>query len=137
MKNVVYTNSSAETIKLGEEFSKKIKNGGIILLYGELGAGKTTFVQGLARGLGIKRRIISPTFIIIRTYKDEKFYHIDLYRVEKETDMETLGIKEILKDSKNVIAIEWPEKIEKLIPKNRAIINFQYLDENKRRITYG
>ena len=104
-------------------------------MYGELGAGKTTFAQGLAKGLGIKRRVISPTFIIIRSYENEKFYHVDLYRIENETDIKELGIKEILKNSKNIVAVEWPEKIEKLIPRNRIETYFEYIDENRRKIT--
>lgn len=100
-----------------------------------MGAGKTTFVQGLAKGLGIKRRITSPTFIIVRSYGEENFYHIDLYRIESDKDIEGLGIEEIFKDSKNIIAVEWPEKVEKLIPVNRTEIHFEYLDENRRKIT--
>lgn len=65
------TNSSEETKKIAENFAKKLKGGDIVALYGELGSGKTTFVQGLAKGLGIKKRIISPTFIIVRSYKIE------------------------------------------------------------------
>lgn len=134
MKNVIYTNSSNETAKLGEEFSEKVKNGGTILLYGDLGAGKTTFVQGLAKGLGIKKRIISPTFIVIRSYNEDKFYHIDLYRIENEKDIEGLGIEDILKDDKNIIAIEWPEKIKKIVPKKRIELFFSYLNDQKRKI---
>jgi len=134
MKNVIYTNSSDETARLGEKFSEKIKNGEIILLFGDLGAGKTTFVQGLAKGLGIKRRITSPTFIVIRSYNEEKFYHIDLYRIENEKDIEGLGIEEVLKDNKNIIAIEWPEKIKEIVPKKRIELFFSYLNDQKRRI---
>jgi tRNA threonylcarbamoyladenosine biosynthesis protein TsaE len=134
MTGIFYTNNSLETAKLGEEFSKEIKNGGIIFLYGDLGAGKTTFVQGVAKGLGIKRRITSPTFIIVRSYREENFYHVDLYRIESERDIEGLGIEEIFKDSRNIAAIEWPEKIKEILPKKRTEIFFSYLDDQKRKI---
>jgi len=87
------------------------------MLHGELGAGKTTFVQGFVKGLGITERIISPTFIIMRRYGyDKKFlYHIDLYRIETLHDIEGLGIQELFDDTSNpFILIEWPEKLEKL-----------------------
>ena len=133
MKNYV-TNSALETQKLGEKLSKGVERGGIILLYGDLGSGKTTFVQGLAKGLKIKRRIISPTFIIVRSYKEKNFYHVDLYRIEDKKDTKNLGLEEILKDKKNIVAIEWPEKIKRNIPKKRTEIFFTYLADQKRKI---
>jgi tRNA threonylcarbamoyladenosine biosynthesis protein TsaE len=148
------TNNYRETQELGEKFAAKLKNGGTVALFGNLGSGKTTFVQGLARGLGIKGRIISPTFIIVRKYevkakskkpvKDEarqrrqkakSFYHIDLYRIESEKDLQGLGIEEIINDPTNIIAIEWPEKIEKILPEKRLSLYFKYLEDDKRQIT--
>jgi len=92
---VFVTNSSEETQKLGRNFAKTLKNGDVIYLCGILGSGKTTFVQGLAQGLGINGRIISPTFVIVRNYKVKKnkvniisFYHIDLYRIGSGKDIE-------------------------------------------------
>lgn len=105
----------------------------ILCLYGDLGSGKTTFIQGLARGLGIKKRILSPTFIMMREYGN--FYHVDLYRVEGEKDVEGLGLSEIWSDPENIVAIEWPEKIKKILPQKRMEIYFEYLNENERRIT--
>lgn len=143
MIRTITTKNYAETQKAGTEFSKKIKDGGILALYGNLGSGKTTFAQGLAKGLGIKQKIISPTFIIIRKYDLElssqnseirSFYHIDLYRIEKMNDIESIGLIEILNDKSNIIAIEWPEKIEDLLPKNTWRLNFNYLENNERRI---
>lgn len=147
MKEEIFiTNSYEETQKLGKEFVpqsgillRRTKGPIIIALYGELGSGKTTFVQGLAKGLGIKRRIISPTFIIVRSYKLKSqssrfFYHIDLYRIESEKDIEGLGISEVLNDSQNIVAIEWAEKIKNLLPHKRWDIYFEYLSDNKRRI---
>lgn len=120
----------------------------MIALYGELGSGKTTFVQGLAKGLGVKQRIISPTFIIIRTYKlksqnsnrktttqnSKLFYHIDLYRIVN--DIKGLGLEEILENPQNVVAIEWAERLGDLLPKERWDLYFKYLDEEKRKIIW-
>lgn len=133
------TRSDAETKQRGELLAKTLHGGAIVALYGELGAGKTTFVQGLANGLGIKKRIISPTFIIVRTYKMgiRNFYHIDLYRVETQQGVEGLGLDEILSDKDSIVAIEWAEKLGSLLPKKRIDINFEYLSDDKRRITFN
>lgn len=106
----------------------------MLCLYGNLGSGKTTFVQGLAKGLGIKKRILSPTFIMMRQYGN--FYHVDLYRAENEKGIEGLGLSEIWSDHANIIAIEWPEKIEKILPVDCLKIKFDYIDENRRKITF-
>ena len=142
MNEEIVTNSFEETQKLGEKIGSDLKTGAILALFGELGNGKTTFVQGLAKGLGIKRRIISPTFIIVRNYElgirnqgVKIFYHVDLYRVESEKEVQGLGIEEILNDQNRIIAIEWAEKIKELLPKKRTEIYFENLGENKRRIT--
>ena len=152
-KKVFITKSSRETQKIGKEFATRLhldqgvtlakKGACLIALYGELGSGKTTFTQGLAEGLGIKRRIISPTFIIVRNYelgiKNQELgrinlYHIDLYRIESEEDVESLGIEEIVKDPRNVVVIEWAEKLGDFLPVPRIDIKFFYENRSKRRI---
>lgn len=109
-------------------------------LVGDLGSGKTTFVQGLAMGLGIKERLISPTFILLREYQKPSggnLYHVDLYRLEQVTkdDLATLGILDFAKDKKNVILVEWADKAKSLLPENTIWVNFENLGENERRIT--
>lgn len=130
------TKSSEETKDLARKIAKNLKGGEVLLLFGNLGSGKTTFVQGLAEGLGIKERIISPTFIIIRHHKlkDRVFYHVDLYRIESSKELEELGLNEILNNKENIIAIEWAEKL-KTLPKIRTEIYFEYISENEREIT--
>ena len=135
------TNSPNQTQKLGEEFAYRLKGGEIIGLIGELGSGKTTFVQGLAKGLGVKKRIISPTFVLIRSYKGKtregkslNLYHVDLYRIRDINDARGLGLEEIWSNPKNIVVIEWAEKIEKILPKKAIKIYFEYLGENRRRI---
>jgi len=129
-------NGSKETILFGEQIAKKLQNGGVICLYGQLGSGKTTFTQGFAKGLGITKRVISPTFLIIRSYKHKKinFYHIDLYRINNKIELENLGILELLSDPKNIIVIEWAEKLLDLMPKNRIDIHFKNIGDDQREI---
>jgi len=137
----IITKSANETQKLGEKIGRDLKGRSIIALYGELGSGKTTFIQGLAKGLGIKKRIISPTFVFIRQYQATNhqlpitFYHIDLYRVEKFEDTKGLGLEEIFADRSSIIAIEWAEKIKKILPKKRIDVYFEYEAGNSRQIT--
>jgi tRNA threonylcarbamoyladenosine biosynthesis protein TsaE len=133
------TKSVIETQELAKEIATTVQ-GGVLALYGDLGSGKTTFVQGLAKSLGIKQRIISPTFIIMREYDvtdaKGKFYHIDLYRTELARDITLLGLKEIMEDTKNIVVIEWPEKLGAFLPKQAKKIQFRYISENEREITY-
>lgn len=133
------TKSAQETREFGKEFAQSMQGGEIILLSGDLGAGKTTFMQGFAEGLGISQRIISPTFIIMRSYdiggKVQTLYHIDLYRTESEADLEGLGIREILHDKKAVVAIEWPEKLGSMLPEKRIEIRLETISENERKIS--
>lgn len=138
---IIITNSFEETQKLGFDFAKKVEDVSVIALHGDLGSGKTTFIQGLAKGLGINKKIISPTFIIMRSYETpvivsnkRTFYHIDLYRVHNEDDVKELGLAGLINDPGNLLAIEWPEKIMKLLPEKRFELHFEYIDEDKRRI---
>lgn len=132
------TKSAKETKALGKKIAANLKGGAILALSGELGSGKTTFVQGLAKGLGIKQRIISPTFILVRKYDlgSKNFYHIDLYRLETGIDREVrnLGIEEIWDNPENIVAIEWAEKIKKIVPKKAIWIEFENLRGNERKI---
>jgi tRNA threonylcarbamoyladenosine biosynthesis protein TsaE len=133
------TNSSDETKKLAQDFTKRLKGGEIIALFGDLGSGKTTFTQGLAKGLGVKERITSPTFVILNLHKAKKgleLAHFDLYRLNNEADLEGIGATDYL-GKKNIISvIEWAEKARKLLPKNTIWINFEHIEKNKRKITF-
>ena len=133
------TESSQETQDLGQKIAADLVGGEILALTGDLGSGKTTFVQGFSKGLGLTSRIISPTFILMRKYRasDKDFYHIDLYRLEKEVDKEVvnLGVTDIWGKPGNIVVIEWAEKIKDLIPKSAKWIFFENLGEDKRKIT--
>ncbi len=139
------THSSKETQKLGVELAKQIltRKPGIraliLALYGDLGAGKTTFIQGLAKGLGIEEKILSPTFVVMKRFEIQdkifkNFYHIDCYRLGDEKDLEILGFKEIIQNPENIVAIEWPERVKKILPKKIISIKFKHLGENKRAL---
>jgi tRNA threonylcarbamoyladenosine biosynthesis protein TsaE len=147
MRKKYLTNSAIQTKKLGEKLAKKIlkkttkKKGTFVIgLTGELGGGKTTFLQGLAKGLGIKQKILSPTFVIMKKFKVPKkknfywFYHIDCYRLQKPKELFDLGFKEIISNPQNIVAIEWAEKIKKILPKNAPILKFKFIDEKTREI---
>lgn len=127
----IISNSEEDTLKAGEEFAKKLKPGDIVLLYGNLGFGKTTFVKGVGKGLGIKKRIISPTFTVIRAH--DNTYHIDLYRIESKNELFTLGIKDVLDDRESIKLIEWPEKLN-ILPKKRIEVKIVLNNNNTRSI---
>lgn len=126
---------------MGRKIGSSLEGGKILALTGNLGAGKTTFIQGLASGLGIKNKIVSPTFILMRQYdqglRQLKLRHLDLYRLENdiEKEVENLGLFDMWEDKDSIIAIEWAEKIKSLLPKETVFVNFENLDKNKRRIT--
>lgn len=115
----------------------------VLGLFGDLGSGKTTFTQSLAKAFGIKQIVTSPTFVIEKIYKlpktenFEHLIHIDAYRLEGEEEMLELGWETILNNPKNIIVIEWPERIEKILPKDMQKIFFEFVDENTRKINYG
>ncbi len=136
MNEEFVTNSMEETQKLGESYAQKLQSGDVLAFYGELGSGKTTFIQGLAKGLGIKRRIISPTFIIVRHYEieDGSFYHVDLYRTETKHDLLSVGLDQILEDDNNIVALEWAEKLGEMLPKKRIEVRCENLGDSKRKI---
>lgn len=116
------------------------KGAKILALYGELGSGKTTFVQGLAKGLSLPHRIHSPTFIIVRDYplylkNYKRFYHVDLYRMATQADLEGLGFSEIFQNLQNIVAIEWAERLQESLPNERIDITFIPKSSEGRLIT--
>lgn len=137
----IITNSETETKQVAKDFTQKLGQKEVICFFGDLGVGKTTFIQGLAKALGVKQRIISPTFIIMRQYPitnnghDLFFYHADLYRIENSKQAENLGLEEIFENDSGIICIEWSEKISEILPKNRWEISLKVLGESEREIS--
>jgi tRNA threonylcarbamoyladenosine biosynthesis protein TsaE len=136
---IIQTRSSLQTQAAAKRFSKSIKPGSVILLEGDLGSGKTTFVKGLAEGFGIKsgEHVTSPTFVIMRVYRGKiPIYHFDLYRLESETELEAIGFEEFINDTNAVSCVEWPEKAGSLIPADALRVRFQITGkQNERTIT--
>ena len=170
MKTILISFSPEETKKIGKKLAKKLikrqKKAQVLSLEGELGGGKTTFLKGLAKGVGIEVLIRSPSFVIMKKYKLEgrkrkvesgkrelkvksgkkfkkstshfplpTFYHFDCYRVQKSREIISLGWKEITSNPKNIVAVEWGNRIKNILPQDHIQIRFEFLDEYKRRIT--
>ncbi len=133
----------AKEILTPHQYSGGGRKGALVLgLEGDLGGGKTTFLQGFAKGLGIKEKILSPTFIIFRKYKIQNtkykiqnFYHIDCYRIRKSKEIFDLGLKEIISNPRNIVAIEWADRIKKILPKNVLSLKFGFIGKTSRKIT--
>ena len=130
------TNSEEETKKFAKEFAKKLKVGDVIVLTGDLGSGKTKFVEGILSNFGLENEISSPTFTIVNEYKkdDINIYHFDVYRLEDSDEFYAIGGEEYFE--KGICLIEWGEIIENILPKKHITVTFKRnLDEeNKREI---
>jgi tRNA threonylcarbamoyladenosine biosynthesis protein TsaE len=140
MSSVEYiTYSADETIGLGRELASKLKDLRMVILHGDLGAGKTTLVKGIAEGLNAATRddVTSPTFTLIHEYRgpDVTLYHVDLYRIETERELETLGLDELFADDGNLVLIEWGEKLPRFVAECDAEIRIERMGESERRIS--
>ena len=145
MKKEYISPSPFKTRKFAEKFARQIlkqktlPQAIIVCLCGELGSGKTTFLQGFARGLGLKEKILSPTFVILKRFKIKdlrfkNFYHIDCYRIKNPKELLSLGFKEIISNPQNIVAVEWADRIRKIMPKNTIWVIFEFINKNKRKI---
>ncbi|MFY9493005.1 MAG: tRNA (adenosine(37)-N6)-threonylcarbamoyltransferase complex ATPase subunit type 1 TsaE [Minisyncoccia bacterium] len=129
-----------DTKKLAKKLLKTAPS--VIALYGDLGAGKTTLVQFLARALGVKEKVLSPTFVIIKIYVLPAqawlgysfLTHIDAYRLKSAEELLGLGLRDILKDKENIVVVEWPEKIEKYLPKHTVKVYFETVGPKERKV---
>jgi len=135
-KVVEYICETAEkTIEFGVTIGNALQKGAVISLDGPLGAGKTTMVKGIAKGLVIDDEITSPTFTIISEYSGKfKLHHIDMYRIESDEELEYLGLYEIIYGD-GISIIEWGEKIKEYLPENTISINIELMDNGARKIT--
>lgn len=137
------THTEAETRAIGATLGKSLAGGDVLLLAGDLGAGKTTFVKGLAEGMGISLPITSPTFTLMNVYDVknpaspiEQLVHIDTYRLENERQLLEIGIEDYFSQPEAVCVIEWPEKIERLLEGKKVIaISLTHLSPEMRQIS--
>jgi tRNA threonylcarbamoyladenosine biosynthesis protein TsaE len=129
------TASEAETIALGQRLARELPPRGVVLLIGNLGAGKTTLAKGIVSGLGAAPpdEVSSPTFTLIHEYGEGRVYHVDLYRLEEPREVATLGLDEIF-DRDGVVLIEWGERFPRLLPAERTEIRIRALADEEREI---
>jgi tRNA threonylcarbamoyladenosine biosynthesis protein TsaE len=130
-----FTHKNSETRELAKKLARGLKGGEVLALYGDLGVGKTTFVQGLAEGLGIEKPVLSPTFVLRRSYEGWlTLNHYDFYRLEEAKDLENLDIEDDI-NPESVTVIEWPDKVG-FERAGMVRIKFSYVDEDTRKIIY-
>lgn len=166
-KKKYLTKSPTQTKKIGAILAKRASNtkyrnkqAFVLGLEGDLGGGKTTFLQGFAKGLGIKDKILSPTFVIMKRFeitsldspsrrggrnqpskesktaaKFEIFYHIDCYRIKSAKELLDLDFKEIVANPRSIIAIEWADRVSSIMPLHSLILRFRFIDDKSREIT--
>ena len=113
----------------------------VVGLYGDLGAGKTTFVQAVARAVGITEKVNSPTFLIVKSYKLQvgslkTLVHIDAYRLKSSEELRKLRFEELLADPNNLILVEWADKVADLLPPDHIQLQFEFVDDNTRKISF-
>lgn len=137
-----FSHSAAQTQRLGVRLGKLVEPGDTIFLSGPLGSGKTTFAQGIARGVGVDRVVRSPTYTLVSEYEGTRMpmYHIDLYRVEGDEALATIGIEEYFDrdaQERGVVVVEWPEHAQgarMTLPEEALTIRLEHVDETKRRV---
>ena len=126
--------SVEETWALAKQLAAELKPGDVVRLEGDLGAGKTTFVQGLAAALGVAGRVTSPTFCLVQEHRGAGvlLVHMDLYRLRNEDDVLAIGWEDYLAEGA-IVAVEWPERAGSLIPNDAILVTFTHLDGDERR----
>lgn len=144
----IRTHSGHETTRLGFILGREVRNyraregrSLVILLSGELGAGKTVFAKGVGRGLGVRATIHSPTFLLMKRYPLARSYfknlwHIDCYRIHNARELIALGLKDILRNPKNIVVIEWPERVRRLIPRWALAVSLAHTKGDTRIIRF-
>ncbi|MBS3788493.1 tRNA (adenosine(37)-N6)-threonylcarbamoyltransferase complex ATPase subunit type 1 TsaE [Candidatus Bipolaricaulota bacterium] len=124
-----------ETEIIGEKLVQKYGADRIFCLFGPLAAGKTTLVKGLARKLGVKKTIVSPSYVLLREYEGESpLFHLDLFRIQSSKEFVEAGLDEYLLEPEGIVAIEWADRIEDILPSNRVDVNLELAGKDKRVI---
>ena len=129
---VFISNAREETMAIAEEYAKTLRGGDVVLLDGDMGAGKTVFTKGLAKGLGIEEEITSPTYAYMTDY-DGRLFHYDCYRIESVEQAERLGLADYF-DMGGICIVEWAQNIAPLLPKKVKRVSIKKLSENQREI---
>ena len=133
----IYTKSEAETEQAGAELARTLPDGAVVALYGDLGAGKTAFVRGMARGMGISARVSSPTFTIVNEYLGAReLYHFDMYRLGSSDELFDIGWEDYLRRG-GVCAVEWSENVADAFEGDEITVRIEKLGDEERKITIG
>jgi tRNA threonylcarbamoyladenosine biosynthesis protein TsaE len=133
-----FSKSPEQTRRIGMRLGAVLKKGDVVCLQGELGAGKTTFVQGLAQGWGSLDSVSSPTFIIVNMYRRSdgaQLFHLDTYRLESAAEGEELDLDSMI--SEGILIVEWPERLENLIPEERLWIKLDHILDEQRLMLFN
>ncbi|PJC01191.1 MAG: tRNA (adenosine(37)-N6)-threonylcarbamoyltransferase complex ATPase subunit type 1 TsaE [Candidatus Komeilibacteria bacterium CG_4_9_14_0_8_um_filter_36_9] len=141
MKRSEKSKNEAETLNIAKEMAGKFRGGEVIALTGDLGAGKTIFTKGLAQGLGYKKIITSPTFVLMKVYQPDNpvvtnFVHVDCYRIDSSEDLYGIGFNDYLGRADTVVAIEWAEKVKDVLHKKLKLINVKIKSGRKETERY-
>lgn len=135
------SHSPAQTHRLGIRFGEVLPCGVVVALTGNLGSGKTHFSRGIGDGWGAEQELRSPTFTLVqehRRHKDKaRLYHVDLYRVEKSSDLASLGLDEIVEDDQAVVLVEWADRAPSLFPPNTIHVKIHIISDTKRQILFS
>lgn len=132
---VFFTNSQQETEKLGENLARKLPDGAVVAMFGDLGAGKTAFVRGMAKGLGLDCRVSSPTFTIVNEYIGARsLFHFDMYRLGSADELFDIGWEDYLSRGA-ICAVEWSENVREAFNGEEVTVSIEKLDEQRRKIT--
>ncbi len=138
-KQQFLTHSAEETIELGRQFAPLLREARMVLLRGDLGAGKTTLAKGIAEGFAAAHQddVTSPTFTLVHEYRgpERSLFHIDLYRIETVRELETLGLDDLLREPGNILLVEWGEKFPRLLRECDVEIAIERLGDQERRFT--
>lgn len=129
-----HSKSREDTMAFAEAYAKTLRAGDVVLLDGDMGAGKTVFTKGVARGLGIEEEVTSPTYAYMNDY-DGRLFHYDCYRIESVEQAERLGLADYF-DMGGICIVEWAQNIAPLLPRSVKTVNIRKLNENEREITY-
>ena len=138
VSNDLEVGSHAAMQAFGRDFAARLAEGDVVLLHGDLGAGKTTLTQGIAAGLGVRDAVQSPTFTLAQEHRGKslKLYHVDLYRLDDPSELESMGYETYLEPADGVTVIEWPERAGEWLPQAFWLIQIAHLPGNNRRLTY-
>jgi tRNA threonylcarbamoyl adenosine modification protein YjeE len=130
------TDSSEHTERLGEVLGAWLRPGDVVLLHGDLGAGKTTLTKGIARALGVGDTVSSPSFALVNEYAlpELRLFHLDLYRLDDPADLDSIGFTELTSTEDGIAIVEWPERAGTLLPDRYLLVEISYAGEGHRRV---